>query len=172
MLRAWHVTLLVTLTHKYADYITSYYQACKGASPLRAGVLCLPVTLVLVPSLVCTGLSIRKTQVYRPQLIVGWCIVVLAMGTLSSVHGDSPLGRPLGFSALVTLGAGMMYQGTYFPVLAPLSVKDNAYALSFFAYCRQFAAVRLLAAIFAMTSRIPHGRSGVLPSEAPFCRMS
>ena len=42
---------------------------------------------------------------------------------------------------LVTIGAGMLYQVSYFPVLAPLDVKDNAYALAFYSYCRQFAAV-------------------------------
>jgi MFS family permease len=122
-------------------YLPSYYQACKGASPLRAGVLVLPITVVFAPVLIGAGISINITKAYRPQLVIGWCLVVLAMGVLSSVRADSPLAHPLGFSVLVTLGAGFIYTGTYFPVLAPLNVKDNAYALSFFAYCRQFAAI-------------------------------
>ena len=124
-----------------ADYLPSYYQACKGASPLRAGVYGLPITVVFAPALIGAGISINMTKAYRPQLVIGWCLVILAMGVLSSVRADSPLSHPLGFSSLVLLGAGFIYTGTYFPVLAPLNIKDNAYALSFFAYCRQFAAV-------------------------------
>ena len=63
------------------------------------------------------------------------------MGVMTRVHADTPLPQPLGFSSFGEVGAGIIYAGTYFPVLAPLNVKDNAYALSFFAYCRSFASV-------------------------------
>ena len=124
-----------------SDYLGPYYQACKSASPIHAGVLGLPITLTFLPTLVASGISIKLTKAYRPQLIIGWCILLIAMGTLSTVRADTALSHSLTFSALVTLGAGIVYAGTSFPVLAPLDVKDNAYALSFFAYLRQFAAV-------------------------------
>ena len=108
---------------------------------MHAGVLALPFSLPLVPVIIATSMSIKMTRAYRPQLVIAWCLAILAMGTLSMVRADTPLSHSLGFSALVLSGAGMLYQGTFFPVLAPLDVKDNAYALSFFYYCRQFASV-------------------------------
>ena len=41
----------------------------------------------------------------------------------------------------VGIGAGMIYATTYFPVLAPLPVSHNAYALAFFSFCRALAGV-------------------------------
>ena len=114
-----------------------------GAVVLLLGVVGLFITPVLLPALVGAGICINLTKVYLPELVVWWCFLVIAMGTLSLVHADSHLSLPLAFSALVTLGVGIIYAGMYFPVLAPLNVRDNAYALSFFAYCRQFAAVSL-----------------------------
>lgn len=42
---------------------------------------------------------------------------------------------------VLAIGAGIIYAATYFPVLAPLPVAENAHALAFFAYLRSFAAV-------------------------------
>ena len=105
-----------------------YYQACNGASPLRAGVPGLSITLVLcmLPTLVGAGICINLTKVYSPQLVVGWCFLVIAMGTLSLVHADSHFSLPLAVSDLVILGVSIIYAGTYFPVLAPLNIRDNA----------------------------------------------
>lgn len=108
---------------------------------MHAGVLALPFSIPLVPVIVATGISIKKTRAYRPQLVIAWCLAILAMGTLSTIRAATPLSQSLGFSVLVLSGAGIIYQGTFFPVLAPLNVKDNAYAVSFFYYCRQFASV-------------------------------
>ena len=66
---------------------------------------------------------------------------MLAMGLLSTVSATSPLARAIGLSVLVSVGTGIGYAVTYFPVLAPLPVEENAHALAFFAFCRLFAGV-------------------------------
>lgn len=107
---------------------------------------------MFAPSLIGSGMSINITKAYRPQLFIGWCLLIIGMGTLSTVRADSPLGQPLGFSALFDIGCGIIYAATYFPVLAPLNISDNAYALAFFAYCRQFATVSPFVGVASIAS--------------------
>lgn len=119
-----------------------YYQACKGASPARSGVLSFGLSVPSGPALLLTGASVQITKSYRAQLWIGWILLLLAMGTMSTLHADSPLSQSIGFTVLEGVGVGMIYASTYFPVLAPLPVSENAHALAFFAFCRSFASVR------------------------------
>lgn len=122
-------------------YIPVYYQACKLASPLHAGVDLLVVCVVIAPVIIISGISITKTKMYRPQLWLGWALLMLAMGLMSTLKADTPLGRGIGFPVLVGAGGGFLYQATYYPVLAPLPVSQNARANAFFSFCRIFAGV-------------------------------
>ena len=79
---------------------------------------------------------------YRPQLWLGWALLMLAMGLMSTLKADTPIGHGIGFPVLVGAGGGFLYQATYYPVLAPLPVSQNARANAFFSFCRIFAGVR------------------------------
>lgn len=132
------LNLLLTV---YIDFLPLYFQACKGASPVKAGVELFGLALSVGPVLLITGATIAITKSYRPQLWLAWVLFVLGMGVLSTLHADSPLARAIGFSSFIGVGGGILYAGTYFPVLAPLPATTNAHALAFFAFCRYFAGV-------------------------------
>ena len=119
-----------------------YYQACKGASPTSSGVDLLGLTLVGGPVLIIAGVSVKRIGTYRLQLCIGWVFVILGMGILSLLKTNSPLSQGVGFPVIIAIGTGIIYSMTYFPVLAPLPVSENAHALAFFSFCRSFAAVR------------------------------
>lgn len=101
------------------DYVPVYFQACKGASPVGAGVDQLGVALVLAPSGIISGASVNKTQKYRPQLWLSWILLTLGTGLLSTLNEDTPKGHAIGFEVLVAVGIGILTTTTYFPVLAP-----------------------------------------------------
>ena len=118
-----------------------YYQACKNASPTSSGVYLLGLSIVMGPILIIAGVSVKASHMYRPQLWVGWAVLVLSMGIFSLLKADSPVMRGVGFPAIMAVGSGILYTMTYFPVLAPLPVSENAHALAFFSFCRSFAGV-------------------------------
>ena len=124
-----------------SDFMPTYYQACKGASPIRSGVEFFGLAMTIGPVLILTGGTIARTQKYRPQLLLAWVLYLLATGTMSTLKADSSLGKAIGFPVFMGVGGGILYAGTYFPVLAPLPVMANAHALAFFAFCRYFAGV-------------------------------
>lgn len=122
-------------------YLPIYYQACKLASPLHAGVELLAICLVIAPVIIISGVSITKTKAYRPQLYLGWAFLMAAMGAMSTLKADTGTSASVGIPSLAGVGAGFLYQATYYPVLAPLPVSKNAHALALFSFCRVFAGV-------------------------------
>ena len=101
------------------------------------------MSLTLGPAIILTGISVSVTKSYRVQLWIGWAVLTLAMGVFTTIRFETPISHPIGLSVLVHGSAGMLYAATYFPVLAPLPVSENAHALAFFSFCRTFASVRM-----------------------------
>ncbi|KAF7794628.1 hypothetical protein EIP86_005764 [Pleurotus ostreatoroseus] len=122
-------------------YMPIYYQACKGSSPTGSGVDFLGLSLVIGPSVIVAGASIKITKRYRIQLWIGWVFTVLGMGVLTTLHADTPLLNSICLPILLGIGSGIIYASAYFPVLAPLPVSENAHALAFFSFGRSFAGV-------------------------------
>ncbi|GJE88880.1 MFS general substrate transporter [Phanerochaete sordida] len=122
-------------------YLPVYYQACKLATSLHAGVELLAICLVIGPVIIISGVSITKAKVYRPQLWLGWIFLMLAMGAMSTLKADSSTSASVGLPSLVGIGGGFLYQATYYPVLAPLPISQNARAMALFSFCRIFAGV-------------------------------
>lgn len=125
------------------DFLPTYYQACKGSSPIKAAVEIFGLCMPLGPTLLIVGGSIQATKRYRVQIWIGWVLIIVASLTLSTVDAKTPVARVVGFSVFQGVGMGVIYASTYFPVLAPLPVSENAHALAFFSFCRSFALVSL-----------------------------
>ncbi|KAJ6620570.1 MFS general substrate transporter [Mycena sp. CBHHK59/15] len=130
---------LVVLAVAY--YLPVYYQACKDASPIKSGIYMLGLSLTLGPSVIIAGLSVNKSKKYRPQLWLGWVLFALGMGVSVTLGYNTPLAHGIGIPVILGAAAGTILAVTYFPVLSPLDVRENARALAFFSFCRSFAGV-------------------------------
>lgn len=122
-----------------------YYQACGGATPLRSGVLGLGLAGSLGPLLIVSAAAVALTKSYRALLVASWLCYIAAAVLLSTLSGDANVavgGYAVGYPVLLGVGAGISFATTYFPVLAPLPVEENARALACFAFLRSFASVR------------------------------
>ncbi|KAJ7278809.1 iron permease [Mycena rebaudengoi] len=122
-------------------YMPVYFQACKGASPTASGVDVFGLGFVIAPSNIIAGITISRTKHYRPQLWLSWCFIMVASGLLSTLTADSSRSKAIGFEALIGVGIGILTTATYFPVLAPLPISENAHALAFFIFTRAFGQV-------------------------------
>lgn len=123
------------------DYMPVYYQGCKGASPIASGVDIFGVAFTIVPAGIVSGISVARTQYFRPQLWLSWILIMIGVGLMSTLHADSSRSSAIGFPAIAGIGLGILVTSTYFPVLAPLPLSDNAHAIAFFMFCRNFGQV-------------------------------
>lgn len=90
------------------DYIPVYFQACKGASPIRSGVDMLATALVIAPFALICGIIIKVSNKYRPANAMGWILTIIGFGLLSLLKADSPVKTWVGYQFLVSAGTGMI----------------------------------------------------------------
>ena len=62
-----------------------------------------------------TGISIKLTGRYRPQTWIGWVLSIVAFGLMSTILTTDPLGKSIGYVAL--LGCGIGYVLFVYPCL-------------------------------------------------------
>ncbi|KAI0789793.1 iron permease [Abortiporus biennis] len=121
------------------DYMPVYFQAVLGASPLRAGVDVLANSLFVTIFGLFGGIAVKVTKQFIPVNMVGWIFAIIGFGLTSllneNVHGATWVGNTL----LASIGTGIIFSCTVFPILAPLPVALNASALAFFTFIRVFA---------------------------------
>ncbi|KIJ48812.1 hypothetical protein M422DRAFT_225924 [Sphaerobolus stellatus SS14] len=121
-------------------YIPVYFQAVKDTTPLAAGVHMLGLASIAL-SAVIGGTSVKILQRYRPQIWLGWILMIIGMALFTTIKLQSPSGSAIGFSVVYGIGAGINYATSIYPVQAPLPVQANAHALSFHSFLRSFAGV-------------------------------
>ncbi|PBK81733.1 iron permease [Armillaria gallica] len=122
-------------------YMPLYFQVCKGSSPIKSGVQLFGLSFSAPPFAVIAGISVKVTQRYRPQLWFGWITGIIGMGLLGSTSSTTALATIIGFEIIAGVGFGIIFSCLYFPVLAPLPISSNAFALAFFSFVRIFAQI-------------------------------
>ncbi|KAJ6572152.1 iron permease [Mycena capillaripes] len=124
-----------------AYWLSVYFQACKDAGPTAAGVDGFGLSYTISPSCLIAGLVVQKTARYRQPMWVGWILIIVGAALLATLDENSSRSMCYGFQALIGVGMGIIYVTAYFPVLAPIPVSQNAPALAFFTFLRNFALI-------------------------------
>ncbi|KAI3614790.1 mfs multidrug transporter [Moniliophthora roreri] len=122
-------------------YLPVYFQGCKDASLIKSGVNELGLSVTCAVMIVASGVSVTATKQYRPQIWFAWVLYLIGVGVLSRIDSSTSLSEGVGILVLPGAALGILSATLYFPVLAPLDVMQNAYALSFFMFCRSFAGI-------------------------------
>ncbi|KAJ7838312.1 iron permease [Mycena leptocephala] len=122
-------------------WLPLYFQACKDASPISAGIDLFAMTFTLGPVAVLGGLVVQTTGRYRQPMWFGWIAIIIGTALLSRLDENSALSTSSIFQVILGVGMGTVYVAAYFPVLAPIAVEKNAPALAFFVFLRNFALI-------------------------------
>lgn len=89
-------------------YTPVYFQACKGASPVRSGVDILPYSSSIAPMAIIAGAAAAATKKYRIQNVVAWCLIICGLGLETTLHVTSAVRNWVGFELLTGMGLGLL----------------------------------------------------------------
>ncbi|EXJ75038.1 uncharacterized protein A1O5_01734 [Cladophialophora psammophila CBS 110553] len=105
-------------------YMPEWFQVIKGASPLRSGVMTLPVVCTQIVAATISGLIINRTGYYNPWLFVGVGFMAIAAGLYTTLTTSTPHAKWITY--LVFQGmSGVAMQGPLLAVQASLASKPQ-----------------------------------------------
>jgi hypothetical protein len=95
------------------------------------------ITLVAIA----TGVAVTKTGNYMIPTYVGWGLMVVGAGILTTLRADSSMSKAIGFQLIIGGGVGIIYVACLFPVLASIPVTQTAPAMALSTFSRNFGYV-------------------------------
>ena len=114
-----------------------YLQIVKGASPTKAGLLLLPLTLGIMFGSILSGQIISRTGRYRRFPIMGAALLAVALFVFHYVHADTPLWQTMIVMVFFGLGLGFNFQPLTLAVQNAVSPRMIGVATSSATFTRQ-----------------------------------
>ncbi|GAA5934197.1 MDR family MFS transporter [Sporobolomyces koalae] len=93
-------------------YIPQYLQVARGVSPIRSGVLILPLLCLITFFVFITGQLISRIGMYKPSICVGYAIWALGLGLLSTLSATTSDAKLIGFMVITAAGQGQTLQSS------------------------------------------------------------
>ncbi|KAJ5460835.1 Efflux pump dotC [Penicillium daleae] len=137
-------TLAVAFAHGFVFiageyYMPLYLQSVKEASPMRSGVLILPLPLAEAFSGIATGAIIHKTGRYLELIWGGLILMLIGNGLYIHLGVDSSLGEIVGYQLISGIGAGFLFQTPIIAIQAMVSQDETATATATLGFIRNMA---------------------------------
>ncbi|KAL7421215.1 hypothetical protein Q5752_004100 [Cryptotrichosporon argae] len=88
-------------------YLSIYFEAIKGKSAVRAGVLLLGLQLSMCPVVVIVGRLAERTGQVKAFMLVGGVLNVVGIGLMTMVGSTTSIGEVVGFEVVVGIGIGL-----------------------------------------------------------------
>ncbi|KAJ7503361.1 cephamycin export protein cmcT [Mycena galericulata] len=124
------------LTVVQVFYLPTFYQLAYGYSPVKSGVMLLPLTLVQTVASTGSGLIVTATGRYRELILAGWAIWAVGLGLMATLNESSTLAQQVGYSLLTGIGVGQTFQPSLVAVQGALERKDMAVVTAMRSFAR------------------------------------
>lgn len=115
-------------------YLPLWFQAIKGATAVKSGIMSIPLVLALVVAAMLCGAMVQRFGYYTPFMYGSVVLASIGAGLLTTFHEDTNHSKWIGYQVLFGLGIGMGMQQSGLAVQTVLKHKDvpTGSALMFF----------------------------------------
>jgi hypothetical protein len=120
-------------------YLPLYFQAVRGASPVRSGVLLMPI--VVVQALVGVGVGgiIYRYGWIRPIIWTGMALSTLGFGLFITLGPTTSLPTLVAIEVVAAMGIGAVFQAPLVAYQAAVDTADMAIATALFGFVRSLS---------------------------------
>lgn len=147
MFKNWsnNATFLVAFAHSMVSiaaeyYLPLYFQSVKQASPLRSGILILPMMVTEAAVDIMVGVLIHQTGRYREIIWAGVTLMTLGTGLYISFRTDTSVARIIGFEIIGGIGTALLFQAPTIAIQNTVSQADTSTATATLGLTRNLAA--------------------------------
>jgi hypothetical protein len=115
-------------------YLPLWFQAIKGSTAVRSGIMSIPLILALVIAAMMCGAMVQRFGYYTPFMYGSVVLASIGAGLLTTFHENTNHSKWIGYQVLFGLGIGMGMQQSNLAVQTVLKHKDvpTGAALMFF----------------------------------------
>jgi len=117
-------------------YLPTWFQAIKGSSAIRSGILTLPLVIGIVVGSLLAGLMTKKIGYYTPWMLLGSILAPIGAGLISTITPRTAGSALIGYQALAGLGFGFGAQQPSVAAQTALPRKDVAIGASLMMFCQ------------------------------------
>lgn len=147
MFKNWsnNATFLVAFAHSMVSiaaeyYLPLYFQSVKQASPLRSGILILPMMVTEAAVDIMVGVLIYQTGRYREIIWAGVPLMTLGTGLYISFRTDTSVAKIIGFEIIGGIGTALLFQAPTIAIQNTVSQADTSTATATLGLTRNLAA--------------------------------
>ncbi|RDW78290.1 hypothetical protein BP5796_06142 [Coleophoma crateriformis] len=133
-----NVACLIYIAAEY--YPPLYFQSVEEASPLKSGILILPIIITQAIVGFLGGIFIHRTGRYLELMYVGSVLMAVGSGLYILFDANPSISHILGFQIAFGLGSGSLFQAPLIAIQALVSQSDTATATSTLGFARNLAA--------------------------------
>ena len=105
-------------------YLPIWFQAIKGVSPVRSGLMTLPIILTLVLANMTGGIIVTRTGYYTPFMIVSSVLISIGSGLITTFTTTTNHSKWIGYQVVFGIGIGLGMQQPGVAAQTVLSKKD------------------------------------------------
>lgn len=98
--------LTIAAMHACINYLPLYLQGVKSTGATLSGLLLTPLMLGQVSTSAVSGVLFSRTGKYKPFVVVGGCLIALALVLTATLRQDTPVWYTLFFMVLLGMGMG------------------------------------------------------------------
>ncbi|EMC97523.1 hypothetical protein BAUCODRAFT_130645 [Baudoinia panamericana UAMH 10762] len=120
-------------------YMPLYFQSVKAASPLRSGLLILPITVSEAAFGIFSGIFMHRTGRYRELIWVGLLIMTVGTGLYINFGVNTSIAMLVGFMLVEGSGCGLLFEAPIISIQNTVSQGDTSMATATFGFLRNIA---------------------------------
>ncbi|KAJ2895335.1 putative efflux pump antibiotic resistance protein [Zalerion maritima] len=105
-------------------FLPIWFQAVKGASAVKSGVMNIPMLISLVLCSIASGIMVTVLGYYTPFMIFGTVLAAIGYGLITMFTPDTDSGKWIGYQILAGAGVGFALQQPLMAVQTVLDIKD------------------------------------------------
>lgn len=117
-------------------YLPIYFQAIKGVSAVKSGIMILPMVLSIAIASVIAGVLTRKTGYFAPWMLLSSILVPIGAGLISTFTPHTTHPSWIGFQVLYGLGIGLGLQQPSVAAQTILARKNVSIGASLMQFCQ------------------------------------
>lgn len=105
-------------------FLPIWFQAVKGASAVKSGIMNLPMLLACVILSIFSGILVTIVGYYTPFMLLGTVSLAVGYGLMSMFHPETSSSNWIGYQVITGIGAGFGIQQSMIAVQVVLDIDD------------------------------------------------